>query len=263
MSDQPLHAVVTGASSGIGNALARELASRGYRLSLVARRREALESLAAEVTTEAHAYPCDLSKPETCAEWVAPATEALGPVDLLVNNAGMQIVDPAMSVPIERAEMLAQLDYLVPMRLTHLLVPGMLERDRGGVINISSMAAIVPTPGMLHYNAAKAALASASETLRVELNRTGVHVLTVYPGPVSTPMESAARDRMGRGGIADKIPTGSPEGLAKKVCNAFERRKARVVYPASYSIARHVPSIAQALTNRFTPRLEKPASENS
>ena len=130
----------------------------------------------------------------------------------------------------------------------------MVERGSGIIVNIASVAGLISTPGMCHYNAAKHALAAFSECLGTELRGTGVHVLTVYPGPVRTPMEQAARERLG-GGAADLAPTGTSKGLARLVLKAVRRRKRRVIFPRFYAGVRHVRVLTQWLTDRFTPSL--------
>ncbi len=248
-----MHIVITGASSGIGAALARELGAAGHALSLVARRGELLAGLAAEIRGPVSTFSCDLGDLEQCTAWVDEAVARHGPIDALINNAGVQYVEPAIGVSVERAEALFRVDLLAPMRLADRVVRDMVARRAGHIVNVASMAAITHTPGMAHYNAAKAGLAAWSETLRVELRGTGVHVLTVYPGPVSTPMESAARDNYGHAGLTDRVPTGTPETLAKLVHEAMRRRRPRVVYPRVYGIARYLRVTAQWVADRFTP----------
>jgi short-subunit dehydrogenase len=259
MSSAP-HAVITGASSGIGEALARRYAKEGFALTLVARRRGLLEELAGSLGAKVRIVQADLSVLEGAGSWLGEAEAQLGPVHTLVNNAGVQIVDPALAVDVERAESLLRVDYMVPMRLIHRVAPQMVARGAGTIINVASVAAIVPTPGMLHYNAAKAAMASASETLRAELEGTGVHVLTVYPGPVTTAMETAARDRYGDSKWVEYIPTGSTEELAKLIVEHAEERRPRLIYPPSYGVARHFPQVATWITQKVTPRLSQPPS---
>lgn len=252
-----MHALITGASSGIGEALAREFAKAGWSLTLAARREDRLKALAGQLKAPSFVRPSDLSRLDQCGPLWREAEAALGPVDLLINNAGIQYVEPTVGVSDERAEALMTVDVLAPMRLARLAVVSMLERKRGGIVNIASVAAINPTPGMYHYNAAKAALAAASESLRVELRGTGVSVVTVYPGPVSSEMEAAARASFEPSAATRNIPTGSAEGLAQKVRRAVERDEARVVYPAFYNLSRHFRLTSQWATDTFTPPLKK------
>src|SRR5262249_38267353 len=131
----------------------------------------------------------------------------------------------------------------------------MLARGHGTIVNVASLAGIAPVPAMLYYNAAKAGLAAASEALHGELMRSGVHVVTVYPGPGATAMERAAREVYGDRGAVNLIPTGRPEVLARRIRRAVERRRARVIYPRFYALARHFPALTRWIIDRVTPPL--------
>lgn len=108
---------------------------------------------------------------------------------------------------------------------------------------------------MYFYNAAKGGLAAASESLRGELRGRGIHVVTVYPGPVATDMEVAGRAAYAKSLAADLTPTGRPEVLAQRILRAVERRQARVIFPRSYAIARHFPNLTRWFLDRFTPSI--------
>ncbi len=240
-----MHAFVTGASAGIGEAIARQLASEGYDLTLVARRVDQLERVAAELEgVQTRVVAADLTKLDTLAGLIREAEAALGPIDVLVNNAGMQIVARTPNVTPEAAERLMTLDLFAPLRLTQAVLPGMIARRAGTIVDIASLAALAPTPGMAHYSAAKAGLAAASEALRPELKAQGVHVVTVYPGPVQTRMADAAVDRYDVDPLRG-MPIGTAQGLARQIGAAIRRRRKRVIYPAAYRLAWHF----QGLTN--------------
>lgn len=183
-------AVVTGGSDGIGRAIARRLAGRGKRLLLVARSAEALATAAASIRTE-HATEVEILALDLTA---ADATETLAAelarrgwhVDLLVNNAGIGYCghfDAASPADLER---LLALDVAAPSRLMHLVLPGMRERRRGGILNIASLGGYVPGPYQAAYYASKAYLLSLSEAVAAEAHRDGVRVTAVAPGPVAT-----------------------------------------------------------------------------
>lgn len=250
-----MHIVVTGASSGIGDAIARAFDAAENRLTLIARRAERLEALAAELSAPCHVEPADLSDPERFLTALDNAEAAHGPVDVLINNAGIQYVEPTAGVDPDRIRTLLDVDLTSPLVGIRRVLPGMLERGRGHIVNIASMAAITPTPGMAHYNAAKAGLAAASESLRVELRGTGVGVLTVYPGPVTTPMETAARASFVDSPAVRNVPTGTSAILARKIVAAVERDRPRVVYPGIYALTRYTRVLSQWVTDRFTPAL--------
>lgn len=252
-----MHIAITGASSGIGAALARELARAGHDLTLVARREERLRALAAELApARVHVVVHDLGDVTRAADWLGAAEDALGPIDVLVNNAGVQIVAPTVSVDPEEGERVLAVDLLAPLRLTRAVLPGMLARKRGTVVDIASMAALAPTPGMTHYNAAKAGLAAASEALRGELRGTGVHVVTVYPGIIdSTDMAQAALEKYEASRVTAAFPRGSEIVLARKVRRAIERAEPRVIYPSSGALSRWFPGPTRWLMDRLTPPL--------
>ncbi len=251
------HVVVTGASSGIGEALARAFLARGDRVTLAARRVGLLEALAKEYGPRAFVHAVDLGKSENASGLVEAARAAHGPIDVLVNNAGVQIVGPTEASDFEAGRALLELNVHTPMRLTTLVLPEMIERRRGTIVDVASMAAIAPTPGMFFYNASKGALAAASEGLRGEVKRHGVHVVTVYPGPVKSAMESAAREKYVASNAVENTPTGTAEELARLVLAAVDKRRPRVVYPRVYGMARHFPNATRWIVDAFTPDVKR------
>jgi short-subunit dehydrogenase len=183
-------ALITGASSGIGEEFARQLAARGHDLILVARRKDRLEQLAEQVPTTAHVVDCDLASE---AAKLPGKVEKLGMnVDLLVNNAGFGLrghfadLDPAREAEIVRVNCEAV------VTLTHAFLPAMIERHRGGVITVASTAGMQPLPYETTYAASKAFAISFMEALSMELRGTGVRALVVNPGPVKTEWQSVA-----------------------------------------------------------------------
>jgi short-subunit dehydrogenase len=179
-------AVVTGASSGIGAEIARELVRRGHRVVLVARSEDKLVALAAELGDGAHVLAADLSDRATRAG-LLDRVEALGLVpDVLVNNAGLSTLGPVhRSDP--AAEMnLVEVDVTAVVDLCSRFLPGMVDRGRGAVLNVASTAAFQPLPGQAAYGAAKAFVLSYTHSLSGELAGTGVTVTALCPGPVET-----------------------------------------------------------------------------
>jgi short-subunit dehydrogenase len=156
----------------------------------------------------------------------------------------------------EDGERLLLLDLHTPLRLTQIVLKGMVKRKAGTIVDIASMAAIGPTPGMFFYNAAKAGLAAASEGLRAEMKPHGIHVVTVYPGPVTSDMEAAARSAYENTAGAKYTPTGSPEVLARLIAKAVEKKRPRVVYPSVYGISRHLPNVTRWAIDALTPKLK-------
>jgi len=199
-------ALITGASQGLGRALARLLHSRGYRLVLNARRAEPLQELAWELG--ALAIPGDVS--EIAEELAARA----GRVDVLVNNASElgPLPMPRLEVyPWDALLRVLKVNAVAPLHLTQLVLPQMKARGEGLILNISSDAATNAYPGWGGYGASKAALEHMSRTLAVELEGSGVRVEVVDPGEMSTQMHRDAID----GGDVSHLP--SPESVAPRL----------------------------------------------
>jgi short-subunit dehydrogenase len=253
-----MHIVITGASSGIGESLAKHFGRQGHSLTLVARRAQALAALADSLPqAKTLVYPADLSDTSACQPLIQAAEQALGPIDVLINNAGVQYVEPAAHISGPRIRALFDVDLISPLILSHHALTLMLPRGRGAIVNIASLAGIISTPGMAHYNGAKSGLASASETMHVELAPHNIHVLTVYPGPVSTPMEAAARDSFtGSDTLVRAMPTGTADELAALIDHALAHKQRRIIYPRIYSLARYFRIISQWFTDRFTPPVQ-------
>ena len=199
-------ALVTGASSGIGAAIGRELAARGHALILVARREERLQSLATELIDEhgisAAVIACDLADPAARARMVDEVSTGGRDVEVLVNNAGFGSRGKFASNDPDRMVGMVRLNIEAVVDLTARFLPGMVERGRGSVINISSTSAFQPLPGAAVYAAGKSFVLSFSEAIRTELRGTGIGVTAVCPGPVKTEFTDAA----GMSGVEDSTP---------------------------------------------------------
>ena len=250
-----MHVVITGASAGIGEALAREFHKRGATLSLLARRKEKLDALAKELGKRVFVYGADLADPKAASKSVAACVRDQGAVDVLVNNAGVQIISPATTTDPDEGEQLLSLNVATPLRLIRDLLPSMVERGTGTIVNVASMAALSPVPNMLYYNASKGGLANASEALRGELAGTGVNVVTVYPGPVHTDMGDKGIAKYQSTAAADFAPWGTSDVLAELVVRAVELRRARVIYPKAYSVSLWFPNVSRWFSLKFAPPL--------
>jgi short-subunit dehydrogenase len=178
-------AVITGASRGIGEALAHSFASRGARVVLVARDADALEKLAAD--TGGEAMPADLTKTREIADLV-DRIEAGGPIDLLVNNAGVDLVGELTELRADQIEQLFTLNLVAPVLLSRAVLPGMRARERGHIVNVSSMAATNAVPGLVPYAASKAGLSHFTAGLRAECKGTAIKTTLVEIGTVVTTM---------------------------------------------------------------------------
>lgn len=243
-------ALVTGASSGLGEQFARALARRGYNLTLVARREEVLERLASELSGEhgiaAEHVAVDLADASQRDAMVAKVEERGRQVEVLVNCAGFGVYGPFAES--DREQELKQVRLLVEavVDLTARYLPGMVERGRGAVVNLSSTAGIQPLPHNAGYSAAKAYVEFFSEAVHTELRGSGVTVTAVLPGPVKTGFQDASD----AGYFADRMPGmtfAPPERVAEDSLKAADKGR-RSVVPGG-------PQVRAAFRpNRFFPR---------
>ena len=209
-------ALVTGASAGIGLAFARELAKRGYDLVLVARRRDRLDALAAELTAadaavQVRVVPRDLAAPDVAGEIAAELAHDDVAIDLLVNNAGFGHHGRFVTQDSRDAAGQIAVNVGALVALARAFVPGMVERRRGGVINVASTAAFQPVPNMAVYGATKAFVLSFSEALHEEVRRAGVRVVALCPGATATEFFGIAGENAALGpkrSVADVVQTG-------------------------------------------------------
>jgi short-subunit dehydrogenase len=246
-------ALVTGASSGIGAEIARELARRGHNVVLVARRKDRLDAVAAEITAEhsvrAETLGCDLTKPTSRGRLPARIA-ALGlEVSVLVNNAGF-----ATNGPFHQSDPARELDQVrvlveAPVALCSQFVPAMVRRGSGAVLNVASTAGMQPLPYSAGYSAGKAYLLSFSEALHHELRDSGVTVTALAPGPVSTEFWDVAGWEVGSGQTVENAVPGlvwvTAEQTARAGVNGLDSGD-RVVIPglpmrAAMLASQHIP----------------------
>jgi short-subunit dehydrogenase len=192
----PTRALVTGASSGIGEAFARALAARGDDVVLVARARPRLDTLADELRVrcgvDVEVLPADLTDSEGLADVEERLRDPGRTVGLLVNNAGFGSAGPFADRPIDEEEREIRLNVLALVRLTHAALNPMSIRGRGAIINVSSLAAYQPNPGMATYGATKAFVSSFTQAVHEEAKSRGVHVMVVCPGFTRTEFQARA-----------------------------------------------------------------------
>jgi uncharacterized protein len=226
---EDLRALITGASSGIGSAFARALRARGERLVLVARRRDRLERLAADLGGEAQAavIALDLAAPGA-AERLAAEIGARGlVVDLLVNSAGMGHTSPFHEQPLDLVRAMIDLNVRALTELTRVFLPGMVARGRGRIVNVASNAAFQPVAYMNVYAASKAYVLSFTEALASELRGTGVVVQALCPGLTATEFLDVAETH--RGLLVTRLPTMSPDEVVACSLRGLDRRRLRVI----------------------------------
>ncbi len=179
-------ALVTGASRGIGAATARALDRAGARVALVARSREDLGKVAAGLGRDPVVIPADLREPGAAGEVAARALEALGSVDILVNNAAAAARLPTVDTDAAIIDQMLAVNVRAPLLLIAALIPAMTQRRQGSIINLSSVSGLIGTPRRAAYAASKGAIDAATRSLAIELGPMGIRVNSVAPGVVDT-----------------------------------------------------------------------------
>jgi hypothetical protein len=256
---------VTGASAGIGSDLARELSKRGYGVTLVARRIDALEALAKELDGRVEVIACDLGVAEARIELLAEVERRGLQVDILANNAGLGTMGPIATTDVDRELQMVRVNVEAVTDLCTRVIPGMVARRSGAILNVSSTAAFTPMPGQAGYAATKAFVQSYTESLRAEVARYDVTVTSLCPGPVRTEFVTEA-------GVTDelfsKVVPGfmweTPELVAKVAIDGLAAGRRVVVPGATNRVLRHFEqhlphSVLVPLIARATPllRLER------
>ena len=229
------HVVITGASRGIGAAMAKKFAKAGARVSLVARSRDQLDTVADQ--TGGRAFPTDLSAPHDVDGLIDRIEHEAGPIDVLVNNAGLGTTAWLTELDPDEIRAVTRLNLDVPLVLTNRVLPGMIDRGSGHLVFTSSLAGTAGFPGMTVYGATKAGLFNFVNALRLELKGTGVGTTVVAPGPVDTEMWDQAENEPGMAPTIQRlrrlqlIPMKSPDWLAERTVRAVTNGKSGVFTP--------------------------------
>lgn len=228
MEYQGMNALITGASSGLGEAFARQMAAKGVNLVLIARSKDTLDQLAetlrAEANVQVTVLPADLSSAEAVASVIAEIRNRDLRIDLLVNNAGVGVFQNFLETTFVKQVQQVDLNVRAVIQLTYAFAPGMVAAQRGGVINVASTAAFQPLAGAGVYAASKAFVLFFSEALALELKRTGVTVTAACPGPVATPFFAGMNPKL------QPHQMDQPGPVVRDILRGFEKGK-RVVYP--------------------------------
>jgi short-subunit dehydrogenase len=243
--------LITGASSGIGRALALRIAAEGARVALVARREEELEKLATEIRrsgAEALVLPCDVTdrtQVEVCA---ARALEKFGGIDLLVNNAGYGHHRTFLEWDVADMERLMRVNYFGTLYFTKALLPQMMERRKGWLVFVSSVAGKIASPEEAAYAASKFAMEGLASALSIEVEDAGIHVLTVRPGVIRTPFfDEEALARMPRVSKRQFVEVGR---LVDAILSALAREKRELTFPRWIASAYLVQALAPGFMRR-------------
>jgi NAD(P)-dependent dehydrogenase (short-subunit alcohol dehydrogenase family) len=241
--------LLTGASSGIGEAAAEKFARRGATVLVAARRQELLDALVERSTGDVRAHACDLSDLEAVDELVATVEEDLGGIDILINNAGRSIRRP-LADSLERwhdVERTMALNYYSPLRLIRGLAPGMRQRKEGHIINVSTWGVLQESPPLFAvYNASKAALSAVSRIIETEWSHQGVHSTTLYYPLVSTPMIEPTK-------AYDGLPALTSAEAADWMIVAARKRPVRIA-PRIAMTARALDTVAPGWVNAIMKR---------
>lgn len=208
MSERIARALVTGASAGIGEEFARQLAARGVELVLVARRRDRLDALQAQLPVASEVLPADLTQPADLERVAARLRQTVDPVDLLVNNAGFGAYGAFEELPLDRQRSMIELNVAALVHLTRAVLDQLRPRGLGGVINVGSTAGFQPDPYAAVYGGTKAFVRSFTEALDEELRGSGVHTMLLAPGVTATEFQEVADVHLDRITARASMPAG-------------------------------------------------------
>jgi NADP-dependent 3-hydroxy acid dehydrogenase YdfG len=253
------HAIVTGASRGIGRAVAEALAGRGATVGLAARSTDQLEALAAELPGTHYPLTCDVALPASVAAAVEDFVAAAGGLDLLVANAGIAHYEPVAEQSLEHIEQMTQVNWLGTVYTIKAALPQLLAQRRGHIVVMSSGAGLRAFPGAAAYSATKAAQRMFAEALRHELAGSGVSLTTVYPGEIRTSLHAHELSRMPewyRGGPQ----AATPEALAQRIVTAIERDRRHVHYRPLVKGMGMLNGVSPRAADAFLRRLRGPTA---
>jgi uncharacterized protein len=244
--------VVTGASTGIGRALAVRLADRGAVMVLAARREGLLNDVADEIARAGHRRPVvmatDLSLPDAAAALGGAALDVLGgTIDIAINNAGGNLTGPQSHIAdSDDARRVFEINLWSPLALIAVVLPSMLAAGAGTVVNVTSTVQAVPLPLLGYYAASKSALAQATRSLRLELAETPIKVVEVVPGSTDTALRDID-ELPWKAGPPRTLPPVSPQSTAAAVVRGLERGARRVVYPSYSLVPLELPAIGRMI----------------
>jgi len=223
-----MHALVTGGSRGLGPTIARALLREGARVTLSARTANDLEAVVKNLaagSAQVHAVAADVARGDDRRKLLEEAEAALGPVDILINNAGIELMAAYASLPPERIQEIVRTNLDAPLMLSRLVLPGMIERARGHVVMMSSLGGKKGSPYSATYAATKAGLIAWASALRSELRGSGVGVSAISPGFVSEAGMFAVRGQR----APWLLGSSSPEAVARAVVRAIAKDVGEII----------------------------------
>ena len=266
--------VITGGSQGIGESIARAFAAQGAEVLLVARSAAKLRTLASEIGGTY--LVADLTLQSAVDRLVDDAITALGHVDVWINNAGVETDEAFVNVGVDELRRISRLNFEAPMILTRNVVRHMMERGSGHVVQMSSVAGVIPFPGLTAYAGTKAGVTHFTESLRLELAKTNIGFTIVAPGPVDTDMwdrldtgEGYTTGALKRFAQLQFLPKLSPDKIAGATVAAVRSNKAHVRMPARYGTYHQLNNLPRRLVTNalmgvdLTPTLNDPSIDNT
>ncbi len=250
--------LLTGAAGGIGVATARALVARGHRVALVDVERAGLDRLAAEFGSNAVAVVADVTDLATMENAVVATVGAFGRLDVVLANAGIEILGPVVSMPAADVERVVEVDLLGVWRTVRASLPEII-RNRGYVAVVTSISGVTPGPFNAAYNAAKAGVVAFAKTLRLELRSDGAAVGIIYFGYVDTETARRSVAHPAMAPILARLPKRARqpvpvERAAAAIVRAIERRSRRVVVPRSLTLGVFLPELVQSVSERWLGR---------
>jgi uncharacterized protein len=247
--------LITGASDGIGKRLALDLAARGAVIIGCGRSAERLRDVLADLqrtSPRSTAIRCDVSSKDEVRAMVANVLAKFDGIDILINNAGIGMRQPFVEMPLEAIEQIMRTNYFGAVYCTREVVPSMIARGHGHIVNISSVAGHIGTMNMAAYCGSKFALNGLSESLYHELKPLGIDVSVVSPGPVKTGFNRSFAQ------TSPKSPEGmivTPESVSQTVIRVIEKNRFEVITPRSFALIcglkRFMPGVFRALSHRI------------
>jgi short-subunit dehydrogenase len=260
--------LITGGSRGLGLALAREMALRGALIAICGRDAESLERARASLArfgAKVVAVPCDITNPDSVRHLIDRVSAELGPIDVLINNAGIIEVGPAETMAVRDYEEAMATNFWGMLYPTLAVLPGMRQRKNGRIVNITSIGGKLGIPHLLPYSASKFAAVGFSQGLRSEVAADGVKVVTVVPGLMRT---GSPRNAIFRGrhrseyawfSISDALPmlSISAERAARKIADACRRGDAEVLFPLTAKVAAVANAVAPGISTSVLSAVDR------
>jgi short-subunit dehydrogenase len=255
--------VVTGASMGIGEAIAKEFAAHGASVVMVARDLTRLEAARARVGgTNTVTVSCDVTKPDDLARVLATTLTRFRRVDVWVNNAGHGLMDSVAQMDLAECRRMFETNLFAVIQAMQLVAPAMQKQGSGAIINISSVAGYIAVPYMAAYGATKRALNAITRAARMELEQSGVQVINVCPGYIATDFALNAVKGKERYRLGVAARTGiTPDQVAHAVLRAYQKNKREIVVPWKDRIFIILYQLAPGIVEGMMKRMLRPADE--